>query len=42
MENTQINADKYNFNTSALAEGMYNIIINTDAGKATKKLEVIR
>jgi PKD repeat protein len=42
MENTSVNADKYEFNIAGLAEGTYNIIIDTEAGKATKKLDVIR
>jgi hypothetical protein len=42
MENMHVNAAKYQCNISDLAVGFYNVIIDTDAGKATKQLEVIR
>jgi len=37
-----VNAEKQEINISNLASGIYNVVIDTDKGKATKKLEVIR
>jgi hypothetical protein len=35
-------ADKHQLDVSSMAAGIYNVIITTDKGKATKKLEVIK
>lgn len=37
-----VNASKYELNVSSLSDGMYNVIIDTDKGQTTKKLEVVR
>jgi len=41
-EAAKVNAAKYSINISDLADGIYNIVIDTDAGKVTKKLNVVR
>ncbi len=35
-------SDKHQLDVSSMAAGIYNVVITTDKGKATKKLEVIR
>jgi hypothetical protein len=37
-----VKADKHQLDVSSMAAGIYNVIITTDKGKATKKLEVIK
>lgn len=37
-----VNAGSFQFNTTELAVGIYNIVIDADKGKVIKKLEVIR
>jgi hypothetical protein len=37
-----VNASRYELNVSSLSNGMYNVIIDTDKGQTTKKLEVVR
>jgi hypothetical protein len=41
-ENSKINAEKYEMNISSLAVGIYNVVVETEEGRVTKKLEVIR
>jgi hypothetical protein len=41
-EASALKADKHQLDISALQAGIYNVVIATDKGKATKKLEVIR
>jgi len=41
-ENGKINAEKYEMNISNLATGIYNVVIETEEGRVTKKLEVIK
>ncbi|KAA5537451.1 T9SS type A sorting domain-containing protein [Taibaiella lutea] len=41
-ENGKVNAEKYEMNISSLAVGIYNVVIDTEEGRVTKKLEVIR
>jgi hypothetical protein len=42
FENGKVNAEKYDLNISDLSVGIYNVIIDTEIGSVTKKLEVIR
>lgn len=42
FENSKVNSEKYEMNISSLAVGIYNVVIDTDAGRIVKKLEVIR
>jgi PKD repeat protein len=37
-----LNTEHYNINVSGLSVGIYNVLISTDQGQVTKKLEVIR
>jgi hypothetical protein len=37
-----VSSDKHQLDVSSMAPGIYNVIITTDKGKATKKLEVIK
>jgi len=41
-KNEQVNAGKLDVDVTAFASGIYNVIIETDKGKITKKLEVIQ
>ncbi len=37
-----VSSDKHQLDVSSMAAGIYNVVITTDKGKATKKLEVIK
>ena len=39
---TSVNADKHQVNTAELASGIYTVIIDTDKGKVSKKLEILK
>jgi len=41
QEPVKVNADKYNLDIAALPAGIYNVVIHTEMGKITKKLEVV-
>lgn len=42
FEISKINGEKYEMNISSLAVGIYNVVIDTEAGRVVKKLEVIK
>lgn len=42
FDNNTVNAEKYEMNISGFAVGIYNVVIDTEEGRITKKLEVIR
>ena len=41
-KNEKVNAEQFDINTASFAAGIYNVMINTDKGTVTKKLEIIR
>jgi hypothetical protein len=41
-KNDKVNADQIDINTTGFTPGIYNVMINTDKGMVTKKLEIIR